>query len=162
MATRTAPAITGAVTSKMLSMSWVDTNDKEYTNAFLVDLAVTDAQMEAVVATAQLASNASCWKAVTEIQYVGAKSKANATDAVSQSVADKIRYSMKNLANKAYNKSYIPAPINALVTATGLVDTTNVIYTNWRDAVDASVASAFVGLNVEFVQYSQRNEATSP
>ncbi len=160
--TRTTPAITGAETTLLFSMSWIDDNNKEYSNAFLVATAVTDIQLEDVVAKAQLASNASCWRAEKTLQWTGAKNKSNALDAVHESIADKIRYSLKALSNNAYTKAYIPAPLEVLITDANIVDISQAAYSNWKTAIDAAVASGFVALNVEFVQYSQRNDVITP
>lgn len=160
--TRTCPPITDGQTALIWSLGWVDSNDKEYSNSFLVKTAVTDIELEAVVATAQLASNASLFKAEKTYQWQGTRQKSNALDVAHQSIADKIRYSKKDLGQKAYVKAYIPAPLEELIDNENIVDTANVIYTNWRDAVDVAIAVAFVALNVEFVQYNQRNDTTSP
>jgi len=160
--TRTTPAITGSETTLLWSLSWIDDNGKDYSNSFLVATAVTDVELEAIVATAQLAANASCWRAEKTLQWTGVKNASNADNAVHESVADKIRYSLKALSNNAYTKAYIPSPIAVLITDANLVDITQAVYTNWKTAIDAAVASGFTELNVEFVQYSQRNDVQSP
>jgi len=160
--TRTASVITDSPTAILFSLAWIDDNEKEYSNAFLIKSDVTDIQLEAVVATAQLAANASCWKAEKTLQFEGQKNRSFALSAVHESVADKIRYSLKNLTNKAYTKAYIPAPLEVLISDANTVNTSETAYTNWKTAVDNAVATGFIALNVEFVQYSQRNDTTSP
>lgn len=160
--TRTAPDVTLGETAMLFALTWVDDNNKEYTNSFLVNSAVTDIQLEAVSATAQLASNASLWKVQKIEQFEGQKNRAFAASATHESVADKIRYSLKNLATKAYTKAYVPAPLESLVSDDNTIETAELAYTNWKTAVDNAVASGFIALNVEFVQYNQRNDVTSP
>lgn len=160
--TRTAPAITGAQTYDTVTFRFIDENEKEYSDTFRIDAATTAVELEAVAAAVQLASNGSLYDVVRSSAWRGAKNAANALSAVHESVADKIRLSMVELSSGAYEQAYIPAPLETLVGDGGVVDITQVAYTTWRDAVLAAVPTTFVGLNTEFVQYSQRNDAVSP
>lgn len=160
--TRTAPAITAAQTYDEVTFSFIDDNEGEYSNTIRIDTAATGIQVEALAAAVQAASNGSLFAVKRSSLWVGTKSAANAASAVHESVADKIRLSLKQLSSGAYEQAYIPAPLEILVGDGGIVDTTNVTYTAWRDAVLAVAPTNFVGLNAEYVQYSQRNDAVSP
>lgn len=160
--TRTAPALTGSATKSMLSVSWVDAEDHEYSDSLIIDPAATAAEKEAYVATAVLGSNASAWKVTESSVWVGAKNKANSLAEAHESVADKIRLSYKDLTVDAYQQAYIPAPLTALVLEGGTVDVSAAIYTNWKAAITAIVPVSFTPLNVEFVQNTQRNDTLSP
>lgn len=160
--TRTVPTIAAGETGYLITMSWIDDNEGEYTNSFIVKASVSDAEIEALVATAQLASNASLFRVETTTQWEGSKNASNALSAVHESVEDKLRYSLKAVATKGYTHAYIPAPLEVLIGDNGIVDITQAIYTNWRDDVDAVKLAAFTPLNVGFVQYSKRNDSTSP
>lgn len=160
--TRTVPTIAAGETGYLMSFSWIDDNEAEYTSSMLVKANVSDAELEAIIATAQLGSNASMFKAELTTQWEGAKNSDNALSVVHESVADKVRYSMKDVTTKAYVQAYLPAPIEALVGDNGIVDITQTVYINWKDDVDDVKPASFLPLNVAFVQYVQRNDSTSP
>lgn len=160
--TRTAPDVTTAQTYDEVTFSWIDDNEKEYSSTLRVNTAATAVQVEALAAAAQPAANASLWKIERRQIWRGQKNAANADSAVHESVADKIRLSLTELATGAYEQAYLPSPLQILVGDAGVVDTTQVLYTTWRDAVLAVAPTGFIGLNAEFVQYSQRNDSVSP
>lgn len=160
--TRTAPDITTTANKTMLSISWVDAENKEYSDNIIIKSTSTAAQREAYVAKAVAASNASAWRVTQSIVWVGARNSSNALPEAHESVADKVRLSYKDLSNDAYQQAYIPAPLTVLVLVGGVVDTANSIYTDWRDAVNAIIPITFIPLNTEFVQNVQRNQIVSP
>lgn len=160
--TKTVPTIVAGETGYLITFSWIDDNEGEYSNSFITKANPSDAEIQAIVDTAQLASNASLYKVEVTVQWEGAKNASNALSAVHESVEDKLRYSMKAVATKGYTHAYIPAPLEDLIGDNGIVDITQAIYTNWRDDVDAIKLAAFTPLNVGFVQYSKRNDSTSP
>lgn len=160
--TKTVPTIVAGETGFLITMSWIDDNESEYSNSFVTKASVSDAEIQAIVDTAQLASNASLFRVEVTTQWEGAKDAANALSAVHESVTDKLRYSLKAIATKGYTHAYIPAPLEILIGDNGIVDTSQAIYTNWRDDVDDIKLALFTPLNVAFVQYSKRNDATSP
>jgi hypothetical protein len=160
--TSTVPTILAGETGYHITLFWIDDNEAEYSSTFLTKASPSDAEIQALVDGAQPCSNASLYKVETAVQWEGAKNAANAASAVHESVADKVRYSLKALATKAYTHAYIPAPLEVLVGDDGIVDTSQAIYTTWKAAVDAIKNVAFTALNVGFVQYTQRNDSTSP
>jgi hypothetical protein len=160
--TTTVPTILAGETGFLMTMSWIDENEAEYTSSLIVKSAVNATELQAIVDTAQLASNASLYRVELTTQWEGAKSATNALSAVHESVADKLRYSLKAVATKGYTHAYIPAPLKVLIGDNGIVDTSQTIYINWRDDIDDIKLAAFTPLNVGFVQYSQRNDSTSP
>lgn len=160
--TSTVPTIVAGETGYLITMTWIDDNESEYSSTLVTKASISDVEIQAVVDTAQLASNASLFRVEVTKQWEGAKDAANALSAVHESVADKLRYSLKAIATKGYTHAYIPAPLEVLVGDNGIVDITQAIYTNWRDAIDDIKLAAFTPLNVAFVQYSKRNDSTSP
>lgn len=160
--TRTVPTILAGETGHLLTMHWIDDNEGEYSTSMRVKPAVSDAELEAIVGTAQLGSNASLWKTELTVQWEGAKNAINSDSAVHESVADKLRYSLKDIATGAYIQAYLPAPIKVLIGDNGIIDTTQAVYTNWKGDVDDVKPTTFTALNVAFVQYQSRNDSTSP
>jgi len=160
--TSTVPTILAGETGYQLTMSWIDENEKEFSSTFLTKANPSDAEIQALVTAAQAGSNASLYRVEATIAWEGAKAASNAASAVHESAADKIRLSLKDITTKAYARAYLPAPLEVLVGDGGVVDTSQAVYTAWRDAVLAVKLASFTGLNVEFVQYQQRNEQVTP
>lgn len=160
--TSTIPTIANGPTSTVISISWYDDEDGEYTASFRSDANPTDVALQALVDAGQLASNASSWKLKVENVYEGQKSALSAVSDPYMSVEDKIRLSYKDLSNGAYDQNYLPSPLEALVNPGGTVDTSNATYQAWRDATTALIQSGFTPLNVGFTQYSKRNDTVTP
>lgn len=156
------PTIAAGETGFTVTIHWIDDNEKEYASSFQVKSSVSDAELQTLVTKSQAGSNASSWKIELAVIWEGAKAASNAASAVHESVADKIRYSMKAISTKGYNHAYLPAPLEVLIGDNGIVDTTQAGYTEWRDAVNAIKLALFDPLNVAFVQYQQRNDSTTP
>jgi len=160
--TGTIPAIAGGATKTRISISWVDSDNKEYSDNFLSNAAPSAVNLQAYVDAAQAASNASSFKLEVTTVYQGVKQPANADDASRESVLDKIRTSYSKVADDAYQQVYVPAPLGALILPDGTVDKSNALYTEWKASVDALIQTGFTVLNAEFVQYSGRNDKVVP
>lgn len=160
--TSTVPTIASGPTKTTIAISWVDTENIQFTDTFNCDPAPADADLQALVDAAQAGSNASSFKLEVTNVYEGIKNAGAAASAPYESTVDKIRLSYKDLANDAYQQTYMPAPLTSLVGSGGVVDNTALIYTNWRDAVTALIQDGFDPLNTEFVQYSKRNNKVAP
>lgn len=160
--TTTVPTIVAGETGYLLGMTWIDDNEKEYSNTLVVKANVSDAELQAIVTGAQAGSNASLFRAELITQWEGGKDAGNAVSAAHESIADKIRLSFKAVATKGYTHAYLPAPLANLILDNNTVDTSQAVYTTWRDAIVAVKLAAFTALNTAFVQYSQRNDSVSP
>lgn len=162
MSSSTIPAIAGGANFVEMSISWIDNEEREYTETFKVDAASLATEKQAVLDAMQAASNASSWKCEVREVFEGVKNAANADAVAHESVQDKIRLSYKALASGAYLQSYIPSPLTVLVGDGGVVDTSQALYTAFKSAMDAIVPTGFTALNTEFVEYSGRNDSVSP
>lgn len=162
MPTSTVPAIAGGPNFTQMSISFIDNEEREYTESFKIDGTATAIEQQAVLDAINAATNASSWRVGVEQVFEGAKNAANADAVAHESVQDKIRLSYKALSSGAYLRSYIPAPLTALVGDGGVVDTSNALYTAFKTAMDDVVPTGFTALNVEFVEYSGRNDVVSP
>ncbi len=160
--TSTIPVILAGETSYLLTLSWIDDNEKEYTDSFRTKAAVSTAEIQALVDDSQAGSNASSWKMEQTTVWEGTKSSFSAASAVHEGVAQKVRLSFKDVATGAYEQAYLPAPLEILVGANNIVDTSQAIYIAWKAALEAVVLSSFQALNTAFVNYSGRNDSTSP
>lgn len=160
--TSTVPTIISGTTSELLSMSWIDNEDKEFTDSFLSKTGVLDSEIQSLIDTAQPASNASLWRVAHTRVWEGQSNASSAASNAHESVRDLLRLSFKDLSNNAYQQAYVPAPLTALITAGGDVDTANALYTAWKAAVIAAIRAGFDPLNVGFVERVQRNSSISP
>jgi len=160
--TSTIPTIVAGETAYEVTISWVDENNKEFSDSMRTKASPSDAEIQALVTDSQAGSNASAYKISTTVIWEGAKNKSNAASAVHESVADKVRYSLKDISSGGYIQTYMPAPLEVWVDTNNEVDITQATYIAWKAAVDAIKPTTHTPLNVEFVQYSQRNNAGSP
>lgn len=157
----TIPAIASGQQYNTITLHWVDDNDKRYASSMRVKDAATDGEIQAFIDDSQAASNASSWKLELTEVYFGARNKSNADSAVHESIADKIRLSYKDSAG-AYEQGYLPAPLAVLIDDSNNVVISNGLYTAWKAAIEAIKQVGMIALNVEFVQYLQRNDVQSP
>jgi hypothetical protein len=160
--TATVPSVAGGQTFNLVTLHWIDDNEKEYSHSFRTIDAPTDPQLQAFVDDSQALSNASSWRLEVTNIYEGAKDAGNAASAVHESVADKVRLSYKDISTGAYEQAYIPAPLEDVILDNNTVDITDALYIAWKAAVDAIKQTGMTALNVAFVQYQQRNDSVSP
>lgn len=156
--TSTVPTIANGPTKTTVSISWVDDENQTFTDTFNADPAPADALLQTLVDTAQAGANPSSYKLEVTAVYEGQRSPTAAASAAKESVYDKIRLSFKDLSNDAYQQTYMPGPLTAIIGDGGVVDNENALYTAWRDAVIALIQDGFDPLNTEFVQNSKRNQ----
>jgi hypothetical protein len=158
MATRTAPTVDGTLTSKAVTISLIDSSGDERSVRLVVPAAATDAQIEALVAALQAGSNASVYRVSVQSLYEGAKLASNATNAVKSSVYDNIVLLAKESAIVSQN-NYIPAPLGAIIASGDVVDTSNSLYTAWRDATITLLAGSYVAQSVRFTERREKNDS---
>jgi hypothetical protein len=90
--------------------------------------------------------------------YEGAKLASNATNAVKSSVYDNIVLLAKESAIVSQN-NYIPAPLGAIIASGDVVDTSNSLYTAWRDATITLLAGSYVAQSVRFTERREKNDS---
>lgn len=156
--TRTAPTVNGTPSYKQVSISTIDAQTDEVSNALIADPAVTDAQIETLVDETQQRSNASLWCVKVTDVYAGAKLSSNALAAVFANAQDNIRYSIKQ-SPTSRQYAYIPAPLAAMLIA-GTENPDTAALSAWFGAVLAVAGGSWSGLNVGFVEHKDRNQAT--
>jgi len=108
MATRTAPTIDGSPTNSTVRIRVIDANGDIRSDSYRIEI-VTPALIETFVAAMSAATNASIYEVDVSANYVGARSKSNATDAVFVSKDQNIVMQMKNTNNQALD-IFLPAP----------------------------------------------------
>ena len=161
MATRTAPTVDGTPLFKMVSFGWMDyTGDKtSSTVPFAPD--ATAAEIEAVAAVLQAASNATLYRVQVTDDYDSVALKSNATEAVWENVADVVVIHYKNPTTRADFRLNIPSPINAMfIEGTDNVDTADTAFTNVLAAFAAGIPTGFSPVTARFSKHRDINQAT--
>lgn len=137
--TRTAPDFTGTADERNVTLHFIDTSE-DYYSQVLTELpnAATDAQVEAIAAAFQAASQASLWKIQDSFLYVGAALASNAESGLRSNSADGINILYKNGADGVTYR--LPAPVPATMDgSTDVVDPTSTELLAINTAVEAAV-----------------------
>lgn len=153
--TRTAGTVDGTGSYKHVSISFIDVSGDQRTISADVATTVTDAQVEALVAALQAASQASIWRVGVEMVYAGDDDLSNATSGSRDSVFDNVAVRFKNAATNIGITNYIPAPDPAIMVAdSDQVDPTSTelaaVFTAWLATMS--------GYSVKSARYSERRE----
>jgi len=157
--TRTAPAVDGTPNQLALSIRMIDSDGTKRALDYALDLAAANADIEAVIATLQLATNASIYEVVVGQVYTSNAASTSAATAVQQSARQNIVILFKNSSTFATQEVYIPAPLSTLfVTGTKNVDITETLYTDYRDAVDVVLPTAYAPISVRYTERRQINQ----
>lgn len=138
-------------TKRQVSLSFIDVNGQLRTDTYLIPTATTDAELNALAAAIGAKTNASLYAiGYTNWFQTGVPSKANATDAVDDSVKDNIVLLFGDIAGNSQDW-FLPAPIEAtLVTGTVNPDPTELA--DIVTAVDALSGA----MQVKSYRYTER------
>lgn len=157
--TRTAPTVNGTPSFVRISIQMIDYEGDLRSVSYIADAAVTDIQIEALVNTTALATNASVYAVTKSEVYEGARQKGNATEAVVNSVFSNVVYHVKASPTSS-QRGYIPAPIEAIfVDGTDDPDPNNLTLTNWFTAVLDAVGGAYSGQSLRYTERREQNDA---
>lgn len=155
MATRTAPAFTAAATRRVVSFHLIDKSGDLISVPVDVPVAATAADIEALAADYQTASQASLYE-IEDRQYrAGNALAANADVGQRNSVKDGINLAFKNATTNIARALRLVAPAAAT-----MEDDSDVV--DISDASVVDVADGYTGLNTGFAfvsaQYTERKE----
>ena len=160
MATRTVPTIASAgVTYKRFSVTMKDAGGEQRSVSLIVPNAVTDAQLEAVVATAQVITNASIFRASLTSVWDSAFVEANADTTPFVSVYDNLVLLVKNISQQNAQDAFVPAVKGILVLDGDVIDTTDTDYQAWRDAVVSALGAGWTAQTVRFTERRDKNDS---
>jgi len=156
--TRTAPAVTGALTDKIVSFHWIDTSSALRADSLHVPVAATNAQIEAYAAALQLDSNASLYKVGMESVWAGVMDAGNAINGTKSSqVQDQLFFTAKHTSPlQIVQRGYIPAPIGA--NFIGDTDSLDPASTEAAAVITAFLALIGAGYSVVWARYTQTTE----
>lgn len=157
--TRTAPTVDGNPTEKAISYSFIDHSGDVRSIRVVGAAGVTPAQIEALGAALQAASNASLWRIKVEDLYYGTELASNATNDSYQSVYDNVVLLLKASALIS-QQGYIPAPLAAMIPSGDVVDVVNTEYGNVKAAYLAVVGGTYSAKSVRFTERQEKNSST--
>lgn len=158
MATRTAPAVTGAVTEANATLHLIDASGDQITDSLLLLTAPTGANVEAWAAAYQAASQASLWKVSVTSSWVGDADPDNADTGSRDSVKDGVNLLWKNNTTLRTQNPRLVAPIAA--TMQGNQDIPLLTATEFT-ALIASYATLLSGFALNSAQYTERRERSN-
>lgn len=160
MATRTAPTVDGTPLFKLASFSWMDYTGDKWSGMIPFAPDATAAEIEAVAATLQAASNATLYRVQVTDDYDSIAIKSNAVEDVWENAKDQVVVHYKNPTTRADFRVNVPAPIDTMfVEGTDNVDTAQVTFTNVLAAVAAAVPTGFSPVTVRFSKNRDINQS---
>lgn len=152
---RTAPAINGTPTYKLVSLRWIDSSGDLRSDSIQLPTASTDAQIESIADTFSDISNASLYAVHVAAVYNSVADKDNAVDAPKDSVYDNLAILSKTALN-ATARFFIPAPeAGVFVAGTDQIDPTNA---DLAAALAAILAPLGVSYDIVSIRYTERRE----
>lgn len=159
MGTRTAPAITGAVTKVISSLYLIDASGDQYSEAIVTATAPTAVQFEALAAAYQVASQASLWKAVSMSIWEGDKDPDNGDVGQRNSVKDGVNLLWRNLTTLKTQAPRLVAPVANTMQGNQDIPllTADPEFTGLITALTAILS----GYNLESAQYTERKERSN-
>lgn len=158
MVTRTASTVDGTGEFREVSLRWIDAVGDIRSDATIIAAAASDAEIEAVAAAMQAATNASLYAIRVTDVYEGAKSKANADSAVRESLQDNIVFHAKD-AGRVDRRSFLPAPLAAVFVAnTETPDESDGLIVTLMAAWETLWAGTFAGVSLRFTERREINE----
>lgn len=158
MATRTAPAVTGAVTSVNNTLHLIDASGDQLTDNVVSLTAPTAAEIEAWAAGYQAASQASLWKVSSVSVWEGDADPDNADVGQRNSVKDGVNLLWKNITTLATQNPRLVAPVAAVMQ--GNQDIPLLSATEFT-ALIAAYQALLTGYNLQSAQYTERRERSN-
>ena len=159
MANRTAPTIDGSPTFKRLSIKYIDFSGDERSTAIRIDAAATPAQIEALVAAANAASNANPFQVTVSEVYAGDPDVVVGMNEVFSSVFDNVVIGCGDVTVNAQQQGYIVAPQGSLIPTGDTVDTSNGNYTAFRDALLTLLGGSYAAKTARFTERREKNDS---
>lgn len=152
--TRTAPTVDGSPSYINASFVWYDYTGDQRTDTYQFDGDSTNAEIEALAAALQAASNATLWRIKKSDTYNSVGDPSNALEEVWENAKDNIVLLAKNAANNSQD-FYIPSPINDMfIEGTESIDPTDTTL----NAVLTAIAPMQAGYGFVSARFTHRRQ----
>lgn len=156
--TRTAPAVTGSVTSVTITLHLIDASGDIYTDALTFVSAPSAANIETMVAAYQAATQASVYKVTQSSEWAGNADPANAEVGQRNSIKDGINILYKNLTTLNTQTPRLVAPIAGVMS--GNLDIPVLTSTELAALITAQEA-LLTGYDIQSGQFTERRERSN-
>ena len=153
--TRTAPDVTGAVSSVSTTLHLIDASGDNITDNIVSTTAPTTALVQAWATKYQAATQASLWQVSQQLFWTGDADPDNAGTDQRNSVKDGINMLFKNLTTLRNQNSRLVAPILAVLQ--GNQDIPLLSSTEMSELIVAELA-ILTGFNFNSAQFTERRE----
>jgi len=157
----TAGAIDATPTRRLIHLSYIDINEQLNTDSYEILASATDTLLNAFVAAMGAATNANLWRVAVTNEFAPTIGlKADAVDAVDDSVKDNIVMLWKATSGSQAFDLFVPAPIESMLVSGTL--NPNVTGTEFA-ALIAAADAVFTNYNRKSYRYSEhrsKNKAT--
>lgn len=158
MAARTAPPVTGAVTSVNNTIHLIDASGDVITDNIVSVTAPTAAELEAWAATYQLSTQASIWKVSSVSNWEGDADPNNADVGQRNTVKEGINLLWKNIATLKTQNPRVVAPIAAVMQ--GNQDIPLLSATEMVNLI-AAYQAILTGFDLQSAQFTARRERSN-
>lgn len=156
--TRTAPAVSGAITDAVATLHLIDASGDQITDAILATTAPSGANMETLAAAYQASSQASLWKVSITQNWTGDADPDNAGTGSRDSVKDGVNMLWKNLTTLRTQNPRLVAPLAANMQ--GNQDIPLLTATEFA-ALIAAYQTILSGFSLQSAQYTERRERSN-
>lgn len=153
--TRTAPDFTGSATGRMITLHLIDVSGDLWTQAFSVAPAATDAQVEALAAAYQAATNTSLWQISDSFEYEGDADADNAVAAFRAGGQNGINMLYKDPATGQTDTPRLVGPIPEVMQGNQDIP---LMSATEMTALLTAIAALMPSFNLNSSQYTSRKE----
>ena len=159
--TRSAPVVVAGTPNRtVLTMKFMDAGGEKRSVSIDVPNAVTDAQIDALADGAQAISNATIYEIAKQVKYTSVPLEANAqTDSPFVSVYDNLVLLAKDVSINKSQDGFVPAVEGIIVLDGDVIDTTDVNYIAYRDALVAALGGSYTAVSARFTERRDKNES---
>jgi hypothetical protein len=157
----TAGVIDSTPTRRLIHLSYIDVNEQVNTDSYEILASATDAQLNTFVAKMGAASNANLWRVAVTNEFAPTIGlKADAVDAVDDSVKDNIVILYKATTGSQAFDLYVPAPVEAMLVAGTL--NPNPTATEFSELIAAAdaVFSSYNRKSYRYSEHRKKNKVT--
>lgn len=159
--TRSAPTVDGGTPNRVrLSTRWMDAGGEKRAVSLDVPASITDAQIDSLVNTTQILSNATCYEINKILSYTSIPLETNAeTDSPFVSVYDNLVLLVKDPTINKAQDMFIPAIEGIVVLDGDVIDTTDTDYIAFRNAVVSAVGGSYQAVTARFTERRDKNDS---
>lgn len=159
--TRSAPVVDGGTPNRTrISLRFMDAGGEKRAVSLDVPSAISNAQIDALANTTQAISNATLYEISIVSMFTSIPQEANAqTDSPFVSVFDNLVLLAKDPTINKAQDAFVPAVEGIIVLDGDVIDTTDVNYIAFRDAVVAALGGSYQAVSARFTERRDKNDS---